>query len=289
MSKTNQYQTIAEEQNKNHRKGIISSIIFHALLLLLLWFFGLPYLDPPPPDSGILVNLGFSETGIGDTPPETINKTEEVVQEVTPPEPVVEAEEVQEEVLTQETEITETIVEKVEEQPKVQPKEKPKEVEKKVQVPVETVPKEVEKEQPKINQKAMFKGRESTQDKEGSEGISKGTGDQGKEWGSDQSKNYGDGNGLGDSGIGFSLGGRKHIALPKPNDNSQAVGTVVIRIKVDKKGNVIDASYQAKGSNTTNSTLVQAAIQAAKKSKFEADLNASEEQFGTITYHFKVE
>lgn len=280
----------AEAEKRNHRKGFISSIIFHLLLLLLLWLFGLPYLDPPPPDSGILVNLGFSESGFGDTPPEAVNKVEEIVEEITPPESVVkEMVEAEEEVLTQENEVTATIVDKIEEKKIEKPKEKPV-IDKKIkEVPIEEVKKEVEKEQPKVNQQALFKGRESSKDKEGSQGITSEFGDQGKSWGKDNSDNYGEGKGLGDSGIGYNLGGRKHVSLPKPNDNSQAVGTVVIRIKVDQKGNVLDASYQSKGSNTTNATLVQAAIEAAKRAKFEAAPNASEEQFGSITYHFKVE
>jgi hypothetical protein len=50
-------------------RGLIPTIIYHALLLLLLVFAGLTFPDPPPEEEGILVNFGTDETGFGDFEP----------------------------------------------------------------------------------------------------------------------------------------------------------------------------------------------------------------------------
>jgi TonB family protein len=273
------------EDRKNKRNGIITSVIIHAILILILWFFGLPYLDPPPPDSGILVNFGMTETGLGEQPSEVITQPEEIIPSETTPTPPTPQESVQEEVLTQEEEITAPIVKKEEtkkEETKVTPPVK-------TTTPVTETKTETKKEEPSVNQRAMMTGKKSTNNNPGNQGITQGAGDQGKPWGDPNSTNYGDGHGLGDSGIGYNLGGRKHLSLPKPDDNSQATGLVVIRIKVDTKGNVTDAVYQTKGSTTTATALVNAAIAAARKAKFQPEASAPEVQIGTITYNFKVQ
>jgi TonB family protein len=256
------------------------------LLILLLWFLGLPYLDPPPADEGILVNFGMTETGSGNQPSEVIEQPKEITPSETTPPPPTPQESAQEEVLTQEDEITAPVVKK--EEPKKEVKKETPVKEKKPE-PVKETKTEPKKEEPSVNERAMMTGKKSNNNNPSNQGISEGAGDQGKPWGDPKSTNYGDGHGLGDSGIGYDLGGRKNLSLPKPDENSQVAGRVVIRIKVDQKGNVIDAVYQTKGSTTTSSSLVNAAITAARKAKFEADPNAQEVQFGTITYNFKVQ
>jgi len=61
-----------------------------------------------------------------------------------------------------------------------------------------------------------------------------------------------------------------------------------VNIKVDKAGNVIFAKATKKGSTTTDNYLFQLAEDAAMKTMVNADPGAAEEQFGTITYTFKV-
>ncbi len=48
-----------------NRQGLAGTIIFHGIILFLLLFFGLPVIFPPPPEEGVLVNFGESETGLG--------------------------------------------------------------------------------------------------------------------------------------------------------------------------------------------------------------------------------
>jgi TonB family protein len=275
-----------EQEKKNKRKGIIASIVIHALLLLLLWWLGLPYLYPPPPDEGILVNFGTTETGWGQQPSEV----KEDVQQITPAEPVPQPsatrEEIQEEVVTQDEEITIPIKEK---EKKEEKKESPVKETKKEPIK-EPVKEEPKKEEPTINERALFTGKKGDKNAPSNQGITQGQGDQGAVDGDISSTNYGDKSfGKGSSGVGYDLGGRGKIALPLPEYNTQETGTVVVRIKVDQNGHVIGAEIQPKGTTTTSNILKNAALEAARKARFTPDANAPEVQFGTITYTFKVQ
>lgn len=122
------------------------------------------------------------------------------------------------------------------------------------------------------------------------EGNSVYQGDQGSKDGDPDASAYGDrSTGLGDDGISYDLSGRSMIRAPQISDNSQKTGVVVIKIKVDKNGNVISAEHQVKGSSTSDYRLVEKAKQASMKAKFNSDPNAKEVQFGTISYNFKVQ
>ena len=93
-----------------------------------------------------------------------------------------------------------------------------------------------------------------------------------------------------DSGKGnsFKVGDRKLGAggLVKPEYNKQAEGKVVVNVVVDPSGNVVSASINAK-SNTTNQGLRNAALTAAKKTKFN-EIEGVDNERGTITYIFRL-
>lgn len=92
---------------------------------------------------------------------------------------------------------------------------------------------------------------------------------------------------LGNSGSGFNLKGRAIVGpFISPTYNIQEEGIVKIKIRVDKKGNVTSAEYKLNGSTTQNNYLKQKAIEAAKKTKFNADEMADAYQEGTLIYHF---
>lgn len=63
-------------------------------------------------------------------------------------------------------------------------------------------------------------------------------------------------------------------------------GKVVVRVAVDREGKVTAATYEPKGSTTSDSSLVEAAIEAAKRARFTE--SAAFVQGGTITYIFKL-
>ena len=113
---------MTSSEKKSKRKGIIGTILFHALLLVAFLFMGLTYQDPPPPEEGISINFGFVDEGLGEVEPED---TQEIIDPVE--EEIIEEQiESTEEIVTQTT-IETPAVKKTEEKKKVVEKEKPKE------------------------------------------------------------------------------------------------------------------------------------------------------------------
>ena len=86
----------------------------------------------------------------------------------------------------------------------------------------------------------------------------------------------------------YQMAGRSARSLPAPTYNSNLQGKVLIKIWVDRNGNVTRAEFEPKGSTTSNTLLVKDAKEAALKAKFNADENAPEEQNGIITYIFTI-
>jgi len=118
----------------------------------------------------------------------------------------------------------------------------------------------------------------------GSRGNTEGNGTQGVSTG-----NASQGSPTGTGGIGsYDLGGRSlgSGGLVQPRYTVNDYGTVVVTIKVDPGGNVIDAVI-GKGTDTPNATLRNEALRAARNTKFNA-INSSNNQQGTITYRFNL-
>lgn len=146
--------------------------------------------------------------------------------------------------------------------------------------------KPAEKPQPKVNQRALFKGNNNPQ-AGGSEGITGQPGDQGKPNGLAGVRQY-EGQGGKGNGTGYDLGGRGAKSLHRPNDDFSEEGIIVVDIWVNRQGNVTRAEVATKGTTLINSDMRQKAKQAALRSVFAADPDAPEEQHGTITYTFVI-
>lgn len=85
---------------------------------------------------------------------------------------------------------------------------------------------------------------------------------------------------------GHSLNGRTLAHWDKPKGN--AVGTIVVKIAVNRQGNVISASYQSgTGAVAGDPAARRSCEQAAMKSRFSVSEDAPAEQKGTITYRFQ--
>ena len=230
-----------------------------ALVVLVLLAFGYDPPDPPIPEEGVEVNLGDSDFGSGDDPqPSSENAPAQALQAPNS-------------IATQNVEPTPNLNASRQESNTVKP--------------VSTEQPKVEPKEPEINKNALFPGKRNQTSGNGSQGASTGAGDQGKTNGTISSNNY-EGNGGGNGN--YSLAGRSSITLPRPEYNSNKQGTVVIQIWVNREGKVVRAEYQPKGSNTSDGTLVQHALAAARKARFNADAGAPDEQKGTITYKFEI-
>ena len=75
--------------------------------------------------------------------------------------------------------------------------------------------------------------------------------------------------------------------LPKPAYPGNKSGKIVIRVTVDASGRVTSAAFEPKGSTESDSQLVAAALEAARKARFTESRAAV--QGGTITYLFRME
>lgn len=248
-------------RNENDRKGLIGTIMVHSLLILL---FLISAFAPSPvddeEDGGVEVSIGEPDYGGPDEMPAT-------AEEQTQPESSPEQEE--NPVLSQD-----------EEAPEV--KQSVKKTTPKVTTPSETPKTEENKPQERaVNQRATFKK------KTGSAGQGDGTktGNQGRPDGSESGKP--DGTGTGISGNGkWSLSGRSAKSTAIPNPDRSIEGTVVVKIWVDKDGNVTKAEAGLRGTTITDSYFKRISEQAAMKWKFSPRNDGDEVQTGSITFKY---
>jgi colicin import membrane protein len=302
-----------------HKTGLISTIITHAVVLLILLLFGFFTPLPLPEEEGILVNFGDSETGLGleePAPGESVpakNQEEKQIEIKTPPptpaKKVIAPIE-KEALMTQDLEKT-VVMESAKEKKKIKDlerekilKEKREQQEIERQQRAETARQKKEEEQKlalaaaeerkagEINSRAKNafggNGKGAADSKSTSQGVTYGTGNQGSPNGSANVDKYGPGGGVG-NGPSFSLDGRNGLSLPKPYYPGNEEGVVVVQVTVDKHGKVTKAEPGVKGSTTVNPELISAARKAALQAKFNVDNNAPAFQVGTITYKFRLD
>lgn len=290
-----------DERPSDKSLGVFGTIVFHLLLLLALIFISISSVDPG--DEGILVELGDSPTGQGQfTPsssaPAAQTSTPPASQPASTPPPTPSASTpARQQVLTQNTEEAPAISaqEKArqEEQKRIAEQERQRqaeierqrkaEQERQRQEELERQKREQQAAAARIAVSEAFSNSGSNSQSAGDTG---GSGTQGALTGDPNATNR-TGTGLGNKGVEYSLKGRNHIGnLPKPVYNVQESGRVVVRIVVDREGRVTHAEHRLQGSTTTSSALINAAIDAARKTRFNSDPNATPSQEGTITYVF---
>ena len=307
---------------KDRRKGWITSFSIHAILLLLAL---LPFLEfevPPPGQQGVLVSFGAPDMGSGDDRPDTQQEEmvepeppaeeqveeeieeEPVEEEVTPPTPtepeVSEPEpqpEIPEEVVTQEDPDVIAMRKKKQED---EARKKQEEEAKQRELEEERLKAEAEAEaKRKAEAEAKAKAEAEAKKKAEYEAAKKQFGDsfgdgKGK---TDKPGNQGDPDGdpdasrlegisTGSGVVGGGLGNRGVLFEPKITDNSQKTGRVVVKVCVNRAGEVVSADYTQRGSTTADSELRAIAIRNAKRFKFSK--SSVDKQCGTITIDFKV-
>lgn len=286
---------------KEHRTGLIGTIVTHALVLAILMFFGFFTKLPLPVEEGILVNFGDSETGLGleePAPGESAplkNQEEIRVKAQIPlpsPQKKVSTPVKKEDLMTQDFEKTVAMetAKKEKEADRIQKAELARQKKEEDQRLAQEAAQE--RKAGEINGRAKNAfgggGKGSPDSKSTSQGVTFGTGNQGSPNGSANVDKYGPGGGIG-NGILASLDGRSVLSLPKPLYPGNEEGIVVVQVTVDKNGTVTKVETGVKGSNTANPELIAAARKAALLAKFNVDNNAPAFQVGTITYRFRLD
>jgi len=269
-----------------------------CILLVILFFaisWTLPVQVPPTVEEGIEVNLGNSDQGLGTNQPYLPGKpSADDHEKYTPPKQAVVEKEPAKDVETDDNNKEEAPVVKkaVVTKPnatKIPDKEVVKTPARPVKQP-ETMP-----TPPKPKPKAQMHGVNGTgtggNDADdykpgGNQGVAGGHGDQGAPGGNPNSNNY-TGGGRGNSGVAISRGltGRRITGLPSFTDDFNENAKVAVDIHVDGNGNVTDATYQPRGSTTSDASMKAIAIRKAKTVKFNS---GSDESVGTLVFNFRV-
>jgi len=265
-------------------KGVISTILIHGLAILLLIIFGFSTPLPLPAEQGILINFGNSDDGMGAIEPK-------VEQEASLPQSSSATKPQEESPLTQDNEEAPSLpVKKKDETKKVESTKTT--TTKQTETTNKKNTTETQTEKPReANKNALFPGQKTDGSTTG-EGETGKPGNQGGLEGSVDSQNRtGSTGGGGDAerGIVANLSGRSALSLPQPDYPSQKSGKVVVRVTVDKQGNVTKAEPGKQGSTTLDPQLLKAAEKAALNAKFDVNANAPAYQVGTITYVFRLQ
>ncbi|MGZ2369215.1 TonB family protein [Ancylomarina sp. YFZ004] len=90
----------------------------------------------------------------------------------------------------------------------------------------------------------------------------------------------------GPSSVFYSLKDRHKLILPIPVFKCEESGRVRVEITVNRQGKVIKAKVLEKESDTRDENLYEAAMDAAYRSRFNADNKSPIKQIGSITFNF---
>jgi hypothetical protein len=287
------------ERDKNLKASLITLAI--CGLLFLLFFFlqwTLPQTQQPDFGEGIEVNLGNSETGLGDVAPMIPGEpsaTEEAVNQ--PPSSTTAQQDIP--VTGDENEADDApVVNKPVNKPVTKPSNNANTTPAK---PRENVVNNPTPAPPKP--KAVFKGGTSTTTSGNgadsyngirNQGIAGGKGDQGNPNGNPNSDSYTGNAASGNGGAGGAGGGvairngltgRKITRLPSFEDEFNENAKVAVDITVDKSGNVTMAVINPKGTTTTNQNIRNIALRKARSLKL---TSGDDEQTGTLVFSFKL-
>lgn len=257
-----QYQRERARQEKISRvTGTVLTVAVHVFLAVFGVFTGLKYIYPPPEEKSILIDFSEDETVPVKT--RTGVQPRSVNPDPSKPLELVQRSEAQN-LGTRQNEAPEATVGP---DGDVEVPEPPREKE--------------------INRRALFHAADNTTDKDTlaaqtaskvsdalKSGHAQGTTDSGREVGTPNAR----------------LKGRTPVNgyLPKPAYNVQKDGTVVVDIWVDNYGEVKKALINTELTTVTDNTLWQAALNAARKARFNMTMDAPPMQQGTITYKFYI-
>lgn len=264
----------------------MAAVLAMLLLFLFLWFY---YLDAPfvPEEEGIEVAFGDYEEGGAQE-----NIPSEAVPEIVAPAPVPQVAPSNNDLIVQDDEEALALKKKAEEERKRLAEEealrKKQQQEELARIEAERIAREqaaaekAAKEQAARDKaQALLGGRFDNNSGSAGSGNSSGNTQQGKPSGSS-------------SDLGISSGSRPRVSLagrtitknaPEPRNTTNEEGIIVIRIRVNSAGKVVNATVD-RGSNTSNPELQEIAKKAAYQYEFNEVDEGVSDVYGFITYKF---
>ena len=264
----------------HEKKSAIITTLITTLLILLFFIIGLKYFDPHI-SYGMEVNFGNVDQGMGrDIPKEELvsniePKSEPIKKTINPtPKPAT-----QNKVVSQEISDVNIHSKKSEEEV----------VKKKI------IPEKLSPPKPKVNETTkniLSKLVNQTKSEENSLSRSQGNdnefGDKGKSSGNPYSNSYFDIAGPRGIGKGFGLNGRRLESNGKVVQECNQQGVVVVRITVNRNGDVVAADPGVKGTTNTHPCLLKPAKSTAMLHKWYPDNDAPAQQIGFVVIQFKL-
>jgi hypothetical protein len=146
----------------------------------------------------------------------------------------------------------------------------------------------------KVNTQSLFKKSDKTGNNgPGGESLYKGNGNKKGNQGDPHGNPNGGwdpGHGTGTGpGIGYNLSGFGNANIPKPDCSTQIEGKDVVKIVVDRTGNVIEVIGGYRGSTITDVNIIACDEKAARKSNFKPNGEVQERNIGFITFNHKLQ
>ena len=112
--------------------------------------------------------------------------------------------------------------------------------------------------------------------------------DKGQLDGNPYAPSYFGGQGTGSGGVGYGLNGRGRASFKKLTQDCNESGMVIVRIVVNRSGNVIEAVPGVKGTTNTAQCLLDPAKKIALSHKWPSDSKAPSRQIGFVSVNFKI-
>ncbi|MFC4721372.1 energy transducer TonB [Geojedonia litorea] len=277
-------------ETKHERNSARITTLIVTILLLLLFVVGPPYFDPPL-EYGVAVNFGTTDFGSGNIQPTEPIKSQpkEVIEEPKVVETVKESaaqpSTKTEDVLTEESE--ESIAIKKQKQAEAKAKA---DAERREQLRQEAEERKRQEEADKKKKLDALIGGVSNSEgtQSGGEGPDSQAGDKGQLDGNPYAPSYFGGSGPGKGGVGYGLNGRGRPSRQIYKQECNEYGLVVVRIEVDKNGNVVKAEPGARGTTNTHPCLIEPARKIALSHKWPADSKAPDRQIGFVSINFDI-
>ncbi|MEO8932767.1 MAG: energy transducer TonB [Xanthomarina sp.] len=292
----------------HERNSAKITALIAVLIILLLFVVGKTYMDPPE-EYGVAVNFGTSDFGSGNIQPTKPIKSEPREVKEEPQESVKQPEQKQadaapakstsEDVLTQNNEESIALKKQKEADAKVRKEadarakaqaEAKAKADAKAKAEADKVAKEqAEKEAKKKKLDALIGGvSKSDGQQTGGEGNDKKAGDKGQLDGDPYAASYFGAGGSGSGGVGYGLKGRGTPTNKVFKQDCNESGMVIVKIVVNKNGDVIEAVPGVQGTTNTAACLLEPAKKIALSHKWRADSKAPDRQVGFVKVNFNI-
>ncbi len=282
---------------KHKKKSFTLTTMLVSVLLLLLFYVGLTSMDSEE-ESGISVNFGTTNFGSGKVQPKEKIKmvpvSKPIVEEEEPSKPVEASasSEKTEDVATAENEESIRInkAKKAKQKADAEAKKKQAEIDKAVKAKKDAEAKLKRAQDAKKRSLDQLIGGIGKSDGKatGGEGDDNKAGDKGQPDGDPYASSYFGSPGSGSGGRGYGLNGRSIRNKGKVVQDCNEEGKVVVKIEVDRNGNVVKATPGVRGTTNSHPCLMDPAKKTAMMHKWNFDAKAPTKQVGFVVVNFKL-